>query len=137
MNNDLEEMVRKRVNEAIDKKIFEKATTIARYLTETVALALSNGGSDYPQYGSFHSRHFTITEGSYYTTVEYKKGILHKRKIVFRQSFNGPIIIYTPGEWKQEFEEIYAQAQKAKRRFEEAIEKKREADLRRRFGINL
>lgn len=116
MNKNLEKKIEERKNEAERKNLGLKSHTIARYLGYGHDNPGCNGRED--RYFKFENKNFVITHRyhcDYGNDGMYGRGgnnVFYKGEQVYHDAIY-PVLSYVPGEWEEEFEELYREASKA------------------------
>ncbi len=135
MNKDLERRIEERKQEAVEKNIHAKADKIGVFLGMNITqTAESETHSVY----EFYRQPFDIE------IIGLSASISYNRKLVYESSSPDKkgISRYVPGEWLEEFEALYLEAEETKRmRIGEAVRKvadeeaQKEQELKKRFGL--
>lgn len=146
MNEDLEARIKQRIQDAKNKKIDEKAKSIARNLGNGDCKEYASSGHE--EYNYIDEK-FSIhtfkgwSEGCYGsdTEIKFREEIEFKEEIVYQYKTDN-VCCFKPGNWETPFEKLYLKgiAEFEKKQKEAAEQKmleqeKRETEQKKNFGL--
>lgn len=138
MANKLMEQINERIKEAAEKRIGDKASTIARVLGTGNSTIGENKEVRISSYRSGELEvkdYFSLVSDAEGKTCDLSTTVTYGNQVVFERGRFGTLS-YVPGNWETPFNNLYSEANSVIQKQRDAEKAEKEAELKTRWGLN-